>query len=146
VRVAAERAARLGDATGFALRRAAGHGFFATRADLEGMRATFGAAALRAVPGAVVVPPGGPGNPLGIATFTRSGGAQLAGGCLPAFFVDGVRLVPTDGVPQLWPAVDEIEAIEGYKSLSTLPPEFAGVDTNCGAILVWTRRGRAAVP
>jgi hypothetical protein len=37
--------------------------------------------------------------------------------------------------------VDDIEAIEVFRNLAEIPPEFGGPDALCGVVAVWTRRG-----
>ncbi len=60
----------------------------------------------------------------------------------PGFFVDGARVanrkepLPLDMIP-----TSDIEVIEIYKGAATLPAEFGGADSQCGAIAIWTRRG-----
>jgi Carboxypeptidase regulatory-like domain/TonB-dependent Receptor Plug Domain len=71
----------------------------------------------------------------------RSGQARRCGGN-PALFVDGVRvsdrqeLLPLDMFPSF-----DIEVVEIYKGAASLPAEFGGADSQCGAIVIWTRRG-----
>ncbi|MBT8336637.1 MAG: TonB-dependent receptor [Gemmatimonadetes bacterium] len=63
----------------------------------------------------------------------------------PVLYIDGVQVnQPEEGaaLPELAmvPAMD-IQAIEVYRGAGTLPPEFAGPDAMCGAIVIWTKRG-----
>jgi outer membrane cobalamin receptor len=60
-------------------------------------------------------------------------------------YIDGVQVnQPEEGAAlsemAMVPAID-IQAIEVYRGAGTLPPEFAGPDAMCGAIVIWTKRG-----
>lgn len=62
----------------------------------------------------------------------------------PVLFIDGVQV----NQPELQQPLDElqlingmdVEAVEVYRGAASVPPEFAGPDAMCGAIVVWTRR------
>jgi hypothetical protein len=60
--------------------------------------------------------------------------------CLPLLYVDGVR-VGYGGRADLNGVVSpsQIEAVELYASAAELPVQYAGADSACGVILVWTR-------
>lgn len=47
-------------------------------------------------------------------------------------FQEAMRII--NGIP-----VPEIAGIEIYPGAATVPGEFAGLDTNCGVLVVWTR-------
>lgn len=82
----------------------------------------------------------------------RSGtrASQRGSACMPAVYVDGSLArwgeVLTAGEVAGYPTLDElvsgadVEAVELYDSSSSIPPEFMGPGTLCGAIVVWTRR------
>jgi carboxypeptidase-like protein/TonB-dependent receptor-like protein len=65
--------------------------------------------------------------------------------CIPLVFVDGIRwfVDPVAGLKEI--PTSDIEALEFYKGTASIPAEF-NFSTNgqvgCGAIVVWTRRGR----
>jgi Carboxypeptidase regulatory-like domain len=63
--------------------------------------------------------------------------------CPPRWFVDGVpyRL---EGSPDVVFANREVEGIEMY--LSQVPPQFAGGDSTCGIIAVWSREQATTTP
>ncbi len=80
--------------------------------------------------------------------------------CLPAIYVDGALARPgfpdTGAPPRGYPAMagltgfptiddlvtaNEVEAIEVYETTSTLPVQFTGPGSVCGAIVIWRRRG-----
>jgi hypothetical protein len=39
-----------------------------------------------------------------------------------------------------------VEAIEVFKGLGSVPPEFLNVYARCGVIAIWTRRSLEGVP
>ena len=55
--------------------------------------------------------------------------------CEMKYFLDGIELrgIPVPISPR------EVAAVEVYKGAASLPAEFAGSDSRCGAIVVWTR-------
>jgi TonB-dependent Receptor Plug Domain len=72
----------------------------------------------------------------------RSGGAGAADGraCAPNFFLDGNLLMGNGPETLATLSISEVYGVEVYKSALDVPPEFSGVDTSCGAVVVWTRR------
>ncbi|HEY4130486.1 MAG TPA: Plug domain-containing protein, partial [Gemmatimonadaceae bacterium] len=68
------------------------------------------------------------------------------GNCHVGWFIDGHRMdMPgrldpvTDGLGSM--QLETIEAVEVFRGLAEMPPEFAEPDLRCGAIAVWTRHG-----
>jgi Carboxypeptidase regulatory-like domain/TonB-dependent Receptor Plug Domain len=84
----------------------------------------------------------------GNAIYTMRGSTSLAvlgsGGnrCRPTFFLDGMPLFGIDdsyfGAPEHYILADEVEAVEVYSGLGTIPAQFDR-HNGCGSILVWTR-------
>lgn len=107
-------------------------GIYLTRSDLELRGEQPLSSILRSIVG------------VGIRKFGHEYMVGLGRGCRgnPGFFVDGVRvanrleLLPLDMIPTM-----NIEVIEIYKGPASLPAEFGGADSQCGAIVIWTRRG-----
>jgi len=60
----------------------------------------------------------------------------------PLYYLDGVRtrLAPGERLDNLV-RVAEIEAVEVYRRPSETPGEFGGPASNCGVVVIWTRRG-----
>ena len=118
-------------------------GVFLTRADIELRGNQPLSAMLRGVPGVHV-------RRLGAGEFfvTLRGpppgrvSGSPCGQRNPALYIDGVKIgnsqQPLD--LNLIPTIN-IEVIEIYKGAASLPGEFGGSDSRCGAIAVWTRRG-----
>ncbi|HEY0036970.1 MAG TPA: carboxypeptidase regulatory-like domain-containing protein [Longimicrobium sp.] len=67
----------------------------------------------------------------------RSGGTGRA--CPPAVFLDGMPVVRAEGIDDII-HVAAIEAMEVYRGPSQTPPQFAGPETGCGVIVIWSRR------
>lgn len=123
------------DDMGFYMRRESGMGKFFTREDFESRRPFYVSDILRNVPG-VVLRPAGNGNTV---RFMRSQGTSAPGkGCAPAIWIDGI--IARGALDSINP--NDVEAIEVYRGPSQLPSQYGGTGGTCGAILVWTRRGR----
>jgi hypothetical protein len=134
----------------FEYRRMKGFGEFVTREQIEEKGPYRFTDALRLVPSVKVVRiPPDPDRPwsnlnrnytIRIKGLTRSGG----GDCVPAFFLDGVPMGPIDDAEEGGPDVlvfpHDLEGIEVYRP-STVPPEFRTLDSMCGVVVAWTRRG-----
>ncbi|MCC7132323.1 MAG: carboxypeptidase regulatory-like domain-containing protein [Gemmatimonadales bacterium] len=118
---------------GYAEREARGFGKFFDQDDLE---KTVGFAAgdvLRWLPGVRL----GQGN-LGSVLTNQSMRRSVSGGaCNLGLLVDGM-ITPPDAILNM--PKDQIEAIELYESADRVPPEYQGPNTNCGVVLVWTKR------
>jgi hypothetical protein len=83
----------------------------------------------------------------GLGRMSSSGGraparwGPPANSCLPRLFVDGVR-VAYDADNDINAVVDpmSIEAIEVFRGPSEIPVEFNDNNSQCGVILLWTRK------
>lgn len=101
---------------------------------------------LRRNPGISVTPDGEPylSRTMGI----MNGSTQRA--CLPAVYVDDVLArtgglpVPTgrsmDALEFVAPPPSQVSGMEFYRGPSSVPPEYAGNNTTCGVLLIWTWR------
>ena len=71
-----------------------------------------------------------------------SGRGQVSNGCLSAvFWVDGSRYdVTTSNLDDEFKPT-EIEAMEVYNGVASLPAQFQGPGASCGTVVVWTNRG-----
>lgn len=110
----------------FERRRRQGFGTFFDREDIEDRDPYLLTDLLRMVPGVRVVPNG---------PYDYS--VRLRGNCQPGLWIDGVRLITSEGMDDILPTLD-LEAVEVYHS-ATLPAQFGA--HSCGGIVVWTRRG-----
>jgi hypothetical protein len=109
----------------YARRRSNNFGHFLDRAQIEATHAQRASEALRTVPGVLVQP------------SRRVGNVVRVRNCRPTVWIDGVRLpgAELDEVTM----VDDVAAVEIYKSLAGLPQQFIDRTNPCGAILVWSR-------
>jgi hypothetical protein len=119
----------------FERRKAKGIGHFITREDLEAWQSRETSDALRRVPGLRV----GASN-TGTGREPPIELSRNALSCEPVIFVDGLYLAgahPNDVI------VPDIGGIEVYTSPGSVPVQYATMASpTCGAILIWTRRGR----
>ncbi|HEY4217354.1 MAG TPA: carboxypeptidase regulatory-like domain-containing protein [Gemmatimonadaceae bacterium] len=70
----------------------------------------------------------------------REGGDPNVGACPMQVYLDQVPL-PTPFNLDLLPSPKQLAGIEIYSGPATIPPQFAGPNTSCGVVLVWTRDG-----
>jgi hypothetical protein len=118
---------------GFRRRRNRGMGTFFDRQEIERRNPRYTSDLLRSVRGIRVGP-----QRMGrtSVTLARSGRA-----CRPEIFVDGLHLqgASVDDV-----IVPDLEGVEVYPGPSLVPARFSAMaPTQCGAIIIWTRRGES---
>lgn len=120
---------------GFWERRSRGFGHYFTREEIEAKNTLDFTDIVRMTPGVSILTVNGRKS----IRFSRSVG--IRGDCPPQYWVDGMRI--ENATPDEFPPGD-VEALEVYSGISTIPPQFApktftiGVKT-CGAIVIWTR-------
>jgi hypothetical protein len=71
-------------------------------------------------------------SPDGVVALSRGAATMAEGRCVPALYVDNMRLDSTLDI--LSPR--DIKAVEIYRGPGTAPPEYNDL---CGAIVIWTR-------
>lgn len=125
---------------GFVARQRAGLGHFLTRDDLDRMRPGRVTDALARVPG-VRLESGG-------STFHRRLRMARTGvrNCAVQVFVDGMLMNrglrgPGGSSVDDIVSVSDVEGIEVYRGLSSVPAEFLNEHARCGVVVIWTRRG-----
>jgi hypothetical protein len=121
---------------GFYRRKNKGIGHFITPEEIARRQPRYTTDMLRSVPGLAV---GATRGGRATVTVTR----ELIP-CEPVVFIDGLYLpsMPVDDI-----LANDLGAIEVYLGPSQVPVQYATLaPTACGAILVWTRRGRAPRP
>lgn len=83
------------------------------------------------------------------ATRDRRDGTRISSrgnvsNCRVRFYIDGLGVELIDNNLDLMVRVQDVEAVEFYRGVSTAPAEFSGLDFRgdaaCGVIVVWTRR------
>lgn len=120
---------------GFWERRSRGFGHYFTREEIEKKEPHDFTDIVRTTAGVSIVYANGRKT----IRFSRSPG--IRGECPPQYWVDGMRLegaTPDEFRP------GDVEAVEMYSGISTIPPQFAPRTMNvrnqtCGAIVIWTR-------
>lgn len=132
---------------GFHARLRTGMGTYFTREDIERAKPAYLSDMITRVPGLSVRAVGG-GHERQIYTGRSSG---VMRDCPALIYVDGFLMNPrvSDG-EVVGMTLDEavnpqnVEGIEIYRGLATVPAEFLHRDAQCGVIAVWTRRGGAS--
>jgi hypothetical protein len=140
---------RASNDNGFQNRRTLGMGMQFDRTRLEKSNVATLGEFLQGIPGLSVTDPTSASS----MQVTRGGGAGLVStgsngmaACHIGWFVDGHRM---DIAGRVDPATDAlgsmqlsgIDAVEVFRGVSEMPPEFAAPDLRCGAVAIWTRRG-----
>ncbi|HKP74616.1 MAG TPA: TonB-dependent receptor [Longimicrobiaceae bacterium] len=121
---------------GFYDRQRRGLGAFLTRQRLDEINATHTRDIFRQVRGFLVRPVG----PYDVVEGARGFGIA---GCLPAIYIDGMRMIvrdvrdQSDALGMVGP--EDIEAIEAYQGPASIPAEYNPLGNACGVILIWTR-------
>jgi hypothetical protein len=129
-----------GDMEGLEARIERGQGFIMTRETIEQQQPRILADLLRNVPGVRVRQSGGAVS--GTVTVQMRGAQDLSGRpCPPAVWVDGQKWRnPSEAYTLIMG--NELEVVEVYRGPSEVPGEFLDSSASCGALIVWTRRGR----
>jgi len=122
---------------GFDQRQARGIGSFITREQIDAQHTSTPSDLFRTLPQVRLVHAnGGLGIRFPSNQIIRGRGSNL---CTPMIWLDGQK-VPGMEIDDL--RATDMEAIEVYRGAATTPPQFAAAGmVQCGAIVVWTRRG-----
>lgn len=133
-----DRGSTIARATGFLERSQGGKGFFLDRSELARFDGQADLAhAFYTVP-MVDVEWGRFSRDFALVS-RRSRGLGGIGSCTrPQMWVDGVKLFPGDHSILNYLRPEDVEGIEVYGGLSTVPPRFSS-DSQCGAVIIWTR-------
>jgi hypothetical protein len=129
--------AKRGKASSFEQRRNHAAGYFLTADDLERRGVRRFEQLFYAVPGFRVVPVGIGGS----AVYSNRSSSLFGEPCSPEIYVNGWRwpVSLASGEPVgIW--VEDIAAVEIYSGPASVPAEFGGGQSRCGAIVVWERR------
>ena len=117
-----------------------GVGYIVTRRQLDERQPLHLADVLRGAPGVDVNQSGSSVT----GTFDirmRNAQTMLGRPCPPAVWVDGVKWRDVSSAFTGIMGV-ELEVVEVYNGPAEVPGEFLDSDASCGAVIVWTRRGR----
>lgn len=117
----------------FESRRRSGFGHFITREQIEKRNPHIMSDMFRTLPGTKFLPVGP--NRQVVLRFVR---AERGRDCPPTYFIDGIL---ANGYNLDDMSVSDVEAVEVYAGLSTLPAQFAKARDNlpCGTVAIWTR-------
>jgi hypothetical protein len=127
---------------GFEQRRNTAQGHFLDTTAIKSSGAVQFEEVFRMVPGVRLVP-----NGSSYLVELQRGQGQifnpaLANYCPPLYYVDGVYFpLPPIETPSLPVVPQEVLAIEVYSNLFSAPPQYQRMDSGCGVILIWTKRG-----
>ena len=120
----------------FEKRRASEMGRFMTLEEIEKRDVRMPSDLFRGIPGLRVVNDGD-GN-----AVVESSRVSSQDSCPMRYFLNGVSF-PLNGTPlDAYLDAAVIAAIEVYRGLSTVPSEFAGEESRCGVIVIWTKAGK----
>jgi hypothetical protein len=121
----------------FDYRVRAGYGSYFTRADIERTKPGMVTDLLASLPGVRLRSSG-----TGHARVVEMSQITRMGACPVQVFMDG-RLMNRSGdipIDELVTPAD-VEGLEVYRGLATVPPEFYNDWARCGVVAIWTRRG-----
>jgi hypothetical protein len=127
---------------GFYARAGAGFGTYYTREDIERIRPTRLSDLVLRTPGFFIS-----GTNAGRHLYSsRTGGVYRD--CPAQIYIDGFLLNPRGQRGEVIGSTlddsvlpQDVEGIEIYRGLSTVPAEFLNLDAKCAVVAVWTRRG-----
>jgi hypothetical protein len=119
---------------GYYEREKRGHGAFLDRAAIESRMAIRTLDIFRQVRGFNVAV-----NPKGEPYLVNTRGY-----CPPLLFLDGIQMYTVDGRvdPSDFVHPEEVDAIEAYAGLGTIPPQYNTTGAACGVVLIWTKSNR----
>lgn len=129
--------AKRGKASSFEERRNHAAGYFLTADDLERRGVRRFEQLFYAVPGFRVVPVGIGGS----AVYSNRSSSLFGEPCSPEVYMNGWRWpvsLATGEPVGIW--VEDIAAVEIYSGPASVPAEFGGGQSRCGAIVIWERR------
>jgi hypothetical protein len=114
---------------GFYDRERTGFGLFLTPYELSQKVAVRTTELFRGVPGVTLIPAGGSRYRI---NMTRSG-------CPPKMLLDGSPVADSDVDGFVQP--HDVAGIEIYRGPSEIPGRWLGYRSNCGLVVIWTKRG-----
>lgn len=126
---------------GFHHRKERGFGRYITRQDIERRDPPQVTDLLRSVSGVQLRSSGRGRHAI---VTTHRGRNAVTGSCPAQIYVDDFHVNRADGRTFRIDDVvtpEEVEGIEVYRGLSTVPAQFLSPRADCGVIVIWTRRG-----
>ncbi len=115
----------------FERRRKGGFGYFIDEDALNKRNAMYMSDVFRMTPGMTIMP----GQLSGDQVLMR--GASGSGSCVPAIYLNGVRVTSDDGVIDNIVNPQEVRAVEVYSRTASVPMQFQA-SNGCGSVVIWT--------
>lgn len=115
----------------FERRKRSGFGYFLDEEAIAKRNPMYMSDLFRMTPGLTI----SAGQSFGDVVLMRGTGFQSY--CVPALFMDGMRVFNSDGVIDQIVNPQDVRAVEIYTRASNIPPQFNTLE-GCGAIVVWT--------
>jgi hypothetical protein len=129
-------------------RTGSGFGSYFTREEIEQIRPMRVSDLLVRLPGVHLEGSGAGRSRTVLMARSRALTSGDGGGCAAQIFVDG-RLMNRGGLGGLREVAiddlvtpDDVEGVEVYQGLSSVPAEFFNPGARCGVVAIWTRRAR----
>ncbi len=115
----------------FERRRKSGFGYFIDEETLSKRNPMYMSDVFRMTPGMTIMP----GQLSGDQVLMRGSGG--AGSCVPAIYLNGVRVTSDDGVIDNIVNPQEVRAVEVYSRTASVPMQFQA-SNGCGSVVIWT--------
>lgn len=132
VKVTAQRIYMSPDMREFEMRKKSGWGYFMDEDAINKRDPIYVSDLFRMTPGVTVMWSGG----FGYSILMRSR-SLMSAYCVPAYFIDGMRVSVDGGQIDNWVSPQDIRAVEVYTRASNVPPQFNTMD-GCGSIVIHT--------
>jgi len=137
IEVAVDRRDRNLENAGFYQREEDGWGHFVDRDDIENWMPSRITDALMRLPGVATVTD--PQMPSRQYLAFRKMGTH----CFPAVYLDGLKVGSGRGPAEINDILDPmvVAGIEVYRRQGGMPPQYLGMGSDCGVVVIWLRRG-----
>ncbi len=131
VRIKANRGQGLDQLADFEKRRKSAFGHFIDEDALSRRNPTYMSDVFRTTPGMTIMP----GQSFGDQVLMRGSGGS--GTCIPAIFLNNMRVMNDDGNLDNLVNPQEVRAVEIYSRTASVPIQFQATN-GCGSIVIWT--------
>jgi hypothetical protein len=122
---------------GFYGRRKAGFGRFVDAEEIYRRKDSYLSSLIRSIPGVhVQYCPRPVCMDAGYVVVAAASNLSMNSGCRMKIFLDGI-LVKNEDIDRM--SVRALEGVEAYPRNAGVPPQYAGTDSACGVLLLWSR-------